>query len=98
MASLRVLGTIPEKLMNTCAVNQVEGGETSSHPCASLQTPSKDNSVIKRIKSSTDLTSDLFRELYDPFETLDQFDVSLGGVVPDLQEEWYGSFAQCLNS
>ena len=78
-------------------MNQVEGGETSPDAPVDAQTPSKGN-PMKRIISSTDLTTGLFQELYDAFES-DQFDVSLGDAASDLlQEEWYGSFTECLNA
>jgi hypothetical protein len=76
--------------------NQVEGGETSSHACVELQTPSKSN-LVKRTISSTDLTSGLFQELYDAIES-DQFDFSFGGAALDLPQEWFGSFQECINA
>jgi hypothetical protein len=60
-----------------------------------LQSPSKSN-LVKRIISSTDLTSGLFQELYDAFES-DQFNVSLGGAALDIPQEWFGSFPECMN-
>lgn len=62
-----------------------------------LQTPSKSNPVKLSI-SSADLKTGSFQELYEAFES-DQFDINLGDEVPDLlQEEWYGSFTECLNA
>jgi len=55
--------------------------------------------IRKRNISSTDLLSHgIFQELYDAIDS-DQFDVCLGAEVTDLlQEEWYGSFTECLNA
>ncbi|KAG0612436.1 hypothetical protein M758_6G027500 [Ceratodon purpureus] len=83
--------------LNSGVCDMVEGGETSPDAPVDAQTPSKGN-PMKRIISSTDLTTGLFQELYDAFES-DQFDVSLGDAASDLlQEEWYGSFTECLNA
>ncbi|KAG0568580.1 hypothetical protein KC19_6G030600 [Ceratodon purpureus] len=83
--------------LNSGVCDMVEGGETSPDAPVDAQTPSKGN-PMKRIISSTDLTTGLFQELYDAFES-DQFDVSLGDGASDLlQEEWYGSFTECLNA
>jgi hypothetical protein len=53
----------------------------------------------KRTISSTDLLSHgIFQELYDAIES-DQFEVSFGAEVTDLlQEQWFGSFTECLNA
>jgi hypothetical protein len=82
--------------LNSGVCNMVEGGETSSHACVELQTPSKSN-LVKRTISSTDLTSGLFQELYDAIES-DQFDFSFGGAALDLPQEWFGSFQECINA
>lgn len=53
---------------------------------------------VKRNTSSTDLSGSIFQELYDAIDS-DQFDISIGGEVSDrLEEEWIGSFTECLNA
>jgi hypothetical protein len=53
----------------------------------------------KRNLSTTDeVTHGIFQDLYDVIES-DQLDVCLGAEVTELlQEEWYGSFTECLNA
>lgn len=50
------------------------------------------------LSTTDEVSHGIFQDLYDAIES-DQFDVCLGAEVTDaLQEEWYGSFTECLNA
>ena len=86
---------------------QVEGDGSSPDSSVELETSSKghpengsvtSNAKIKRGISNTDLSGGIFQDLYDAIDS-DDFNVSIGGEVPDLlEEEWFGSFTECLNA
>jgi len=50
------------------------------------------------LSTTDEVSHGIFQDLYDAIES-DQFDVCLDAEVTDLlQEEWYGSFTECLNA
>ena len=84
-----------------------EGGSSRDTLVVKLETSSKGyrenvptNTEIKieRNTSGADLSGSIFQELYDAIDS-DQYDGSnIGGEVTDLlEEEWIGSFTDCLN-
>ncbi|KAG0586110.1 hypothetical protein KC19_2G064900 [Ceratodon purpureus] len=97
------------KDVNSGVCNMVEeGGSSRDTLVVKLETSSKGyrenvptNSEIKieRNTSGTDLSGSIFQELYDAIDS-DQYDGSnIGGEVTDLlEEEWIGSFTDCLNA
>lgn len=87
--------------------DMVEGGETSAFEVKAVPKGTNNPETVgtmmvdtrKRKLSTTDEVSHgIFQDLYDAIDS-DQFDVCLGAEVTELlQEEWYGSFTECLNA
>lgn len=88
--------------MSIC--DQVDGGLISPDACIKLEISSKGSpptastfGAKKRNFSCIDMSRGFFQELYDEIDS-DQFDASISGVPVLLQEQWYGSFTECLNA
>lgn len=84
-----------------------EGGETSAFEVEAVPKGiNKPKSVgtttvdtrKRNLSTADEVSHGIFQDLYDVIES-DQLDVCLGAEVTELlQEEWYGSFTECLNA